>query len=57
MSIEVTMSGSGSIGDIAPGWSVNEYATPVTIGETSGGTGNVSFNAASLPDSLFVINN
>ena len=57
MGIEIAMTGSGELGPLAPGWSVQEYATPVTIGETAGGTGNVSFSAAARDDSLFVVNN
>lgn len=57
MGIEIQMTGSGELGPIAPGWSVQEYATPVTIGETAGGTGSVTFNAAARDDSLFVVNN
>ena len=57
MGIEIQMTGSGELGPLAPGWTVQEYATPVTIGETTGGTGNVSFSAAARDDSLFVINN
>lgn len=57
MGIEIEMTGSGELGDIAPGWSVQEYATPVTIGDTAGGTGNVTFNAAARDTSLFVVNN
>lgn len=57
MGIEIAMTGSGELGPIAPGWSVQEFATPVTIGETAGGTGNVSFTAAAREDSLFVVNN
>jgi hypothetical protein len=55
--INIEMTGSGELGPLAPGWSVQEYATPVTIGETAGGTGNVTFNAAAREDSLFVVNN
>jgi len=55
--IEIAMTGSGELGPLAPGWNVQEYATPVTIGETAGGTGNVSFSAAARDTSLFVINN
>ena len=57
MGIEIEMTGSGELGDIAPGWNVQEYATPVTIGTTAGGTGSVTFNAAALEESLFVVNN
>jgi hypothetical protein len=57
MGINIEMTGSGELGPLAPGWSVQEYATPVTIGETAGGTGNVSFSAAAREESLFVVNN
>ena len=57
MGINIEMTGSGELGPLAPGWSVQEFATPVTIGETAGGTGNVSFTAAARDDSLFVVNN
>jgi hypothetical protein len=57
MGIEIEMTGSGELGPLASGWSVQEYATPVTIGNTAGGTGNVSFTAAARDDSLFIINN
>jgi hypothetical protein len=55
--IEIEMTGSGELGPIAPGWNVSEFATPVVIGETAGGTGSVSFNAAAREESLFVVNN
>lgn len=57
MSINVEMTGSGELGEIATGWSVQEYATPVIIGTSSGGTGSVSFNTSSREDSLYSINN
>jgi hypothetical protein len=57
MGINIEMTGSGELGPLAPGWNVQEYATPVTIGNTAGGTGNVSFNAAAREESLFVVNN
>lgn len=57
MGINIEMTGSGELGPLAPGWSVQEYATPVTIGNTAGGTGGVSFTAAAREDSLFVVNN
>lgn len=52
-----TMTGSGEFGQLAPGWSVQEYITPVVIGNTSGGTGNVSFNASARETSLLAVNN
>lgn len=57
MGIEIQMSGSGELGELAPGWNVQEYATPLTIGDTAGGTGSVSFSASARDDSLFIINN
>jgi hypothetical protein len=51
------MTGSGELGPIVPGWNVQEFATPITIGETSGGTGSVSFNAGARDTSLFIVNN
>ena len=57
MALEVAMTGSGSIGDLAPGWTVNESATPVAIGDVNAGTGTVSFAARATDESLLVINN
>lgn len=57
MAINVNMTGSGEIGEIQPGWNVNEYATPVTIGDTAGGTGTVNITAAKKPTSKLIVNN
>ena len=57
MALEVTMTGSGSVGNIAPGWSANESINAVAIGDTGAGTGSVSFNAQATDESLLVINN
>lgn len=57
MTVEIEMTGSGDVGHLAPGWSVQEYATPVVIGETGGGTGNVTLSASARDDSLFIVNN
>lgn len=57
MSIDISMTGSGTIGEIQPGWTVNEYATPVTPGESSGGTGQVNVSASANDDTLFIVNN
>lgn len=54
MSIKSESNGSGKFGAISPGWSVNEYATPVISGERAGGVGSVSFTAESDDDSVFV---
>lgn len=57
MALEVSMTGTGTIGNITPNWTVNEFATPVTIGASTGGTGSVSFSAKANDDSLLCINN
>jgi hypothetical protein len=57
MALKIAMTGSGTVGDIVPGWSVSEYATPVVVGDYAGGTGSVSLNAGSKDDSFFIINN
>ncbi len=57
MALNIVMTGSGTVGDIVPGWSVEEYATPVVSGDYSGGAGNVTLNAAARDDSFFIINN
>lgn len=57
MSIDIEMTGSGTLGPITPGWSVQESATPTTIGESASTSGSVSFTAATRDDSLLAINN
>jgi len=57
MALEVSMTGSGTIGDITPNWTVNESITPVAIGSSATGTGSVSFGAKANDDSLLCINN
>jgi hypothetical protein len=57
MALEVSMTGTGSIGDIAPGWSINEFATSNIIGSTGSGTGSGTFTAKALDESLLCINN
>lgn len=57
MALEVSMVGTGTVGNIAPGWALNESATSVTIGDRGAGTGSVSFVAQATDDSLLVINN
>lgn len=57
MSIKVSMTGSGTIGPIIPGWNVQEYATPNVLGNTAGGTGSVGFSARAEDDSLLINNN
>lgn len=57
MALEIEMTGSGSVGPLEPGWTVNEYATPVAPGERAGGTGNVGMSAASRAESQLILNN
>jgi len=57
MEVNVSMTGSGSIGEIIPGWTVQENASPAVIGDTSAGAGVVSFSARSTNNSRFIVNN
>lgn len=57
MGLDVEIEGNGGIGEIAPGWNAQEYATPIIPGDTAGGTGSVSFSGAAQQDSLFLVNN
>lgn len=57
MAIDVSMDGSGEIGEIQPGWSVEENATPIVIGESSKGVGSVSLSAGEKETSSLIINN
>jgi hypothetical protein len=57
MALEIEMTGSGTIGDIVPGWNVSEYATPSSVNNYAGGVGAVNFSAKANNDSLFVLNN
>lgn len=57
MAVKVETVGSGSIGEITPGWSAQEYATPAEIGGRAGGSGGISFSAKKNDDSAFVLNN
>lgn len=44
------------IGDIKPGWSIQENTTPHAIGDTSSSVGGVSFSARRRADSEFLLN-
>lgn len=44
------------IGDIQPGWSIDENATPHVIGDGSASVGGVQFSAARREDSEFLLN-
>lgn len=57
MGVELNLTGSGTIGTIMPGWSVQEDATPVAIGDSSGGVGSISLAAQHGEDSEFIIDN
>ncbi len=57
MALNVSMTGTGSIGDLTPNWSLQEGATAIAIGDTGAPTGTVSFSARSTDDSLLCINN
>lgn len=56
MAITTAITGNAQLGEILSGWTVQESATPVAIGEFSGGTGSVSMSVGSKPTSLFAIN-
>lgn len=57
MAVSINNIGSGDVGDITPGWAVQEYATPVIPNGRAGGSGGLSFSAKRKPDSAFAINN
>lgn len=55
MGIKAETDGAGEFGEITPGWTVNEYATPTTVGDYAGGTGGVSFTAKAERDTAFIV--
>lgn len=57
MGLKISMTGSGEVGDIATGWSIQEDATPVNPVDSSAGTGVVSLSAKATPTSKFIIDN
>lgn len=57
MGLTIDMTGSGEVGDIKPGWSIQEDATPVNPVDATAGTGVVSMSAKSTPTSKFIIDN
>lgn len=57
MAINVSMTGSGEIGEILPGWSIDEPATPFVIGSAASGHGTVAIKAQAKPNSAFIVNN
>lgn len=52
----ITVTGAGSFGDLQPGWSVNEEATPIAIGDSSGAVDSASVSLSQGEDSEFLIN-
>lgn len=48
--------GSGKLGPVEPGWTVQEFATPVNPNERSGGTGSASYSGADYGEGLLLIN-
>ena len=57
MVLKSTNEGKGEFGEVTPGWTVNEYVTPVAIGDYAGGSGGVSFSAEAKPTTPFVVSN
>jgi hypothetical protein len=55
MGVNVTKTGSGYLGELKPGWSVNEFATPINPVDTAGGTGNVTYGGGNAIESLMLI--
>lgn len=51
---ELTVTGTGTVGALRPGWSVTEQATAVAIGESSGSVGAAKVSAAKTATSEFV---
>jgi hypothetical protein len=57
LALNVTMTGSGSLGGVLPGWSVMESCTPSMPGDSRGSVGSASFRAHKKSDSRFVADN
>jgi hypothetical protein len=55
--MSVTTTGSGAIGTLETGWSVQEFATPVNPNERAGGTGIVNFAGPDAGEGVLLINN
>lgn len=51
---ELTVTGTGSVGELQPGWSVSQQATAVAIGESDGSVGSASIAAERTSTSEFV---
>lgn len=57
LALRVTMTGSGSLGGVLPGWSILESCTPSMPGDSRGSLGGASFRAHAKSDSRFVADN
>lgn len=57
LALRVTMTGSGSLGGVLPGWSILESCTPSMPGDSRGSLGGASFSAHAKTDSRFVADN
>lgn len=57
LALRVTMTGSGSLGGVMPGWSILESCTPSMPGDSRGSVGSVSFRTHAKTDSRFVADN
>lgn len=51
-----SVAGNGQLGDVEPGWSEQEFATPVNPNERAGGTGTVSFAAKDVAAGVLATN-
>lgn len=57
MAVELEMTGSGSVGEIGTGWTVNESSTPAISGNRASSVGGVALTAKKNEDTAFIINN
>lgn len=57
LGLTVSMTGSGSVGHVLPGWSVLESCTPAMPGDSRGSVGSASFKAGATATSRFVADN
>ena len=53
MTTNISLSGSGTVGDIVGGWQVVEDATPAVINDGSASVGSLSFSAAATDDTVY----
>lgn len=55
MALTVKDANNVEIGNVTPGWSVQEFATPNAPGDTAGGTGTVGYGIGGIEDDLLLI--